>query len=227
MHDIDPRLVIAELLNTVPVDSSGVGRRDPRRRSSPTVAGGSSHTWRRRQPNSLANPGASARDQAAPVPDRCSRPVDRGLFDRTRFLFYVVYLGLLAVGGSYVLTHFGLADLEAGYRVDHRQATSATTSERRTAFSNASSLPKPWLEIYNPTICQCRCRSGLGCVPGLSVRGSHCAADRRGTFHIEPMVSGPATRSGLRGCRDCREANRGDGLSRVVPLPAGASPTPS
>ena len=30
------------------------------------------------------------------------------------FLFYVVYLGLLAVGGSYVLTRFGLADLEAG-----------------------------------------------------------------------------------------------------------------
>ena len=37
------------------------------------------------------------------------------------FLFYLVYLGLLAIGGSYVLTRFGLADLEAGYRVDHRQ----------------------------------------------------------------------------------------------------------
>ena len=33
------------------------------------------------------------------------------------FLFYLVYLGLLVVGGSYVLTRLGLADLEAGYAV--------------------------------------------------------------------------------------------------------------
>ena len=32
------------------------------------------------------------------------------------FLFYLVYLGVLVVGGSYVLTRLGLADLEAGLR---------------------------------------------------------------------------------------------------------------
>jgi len=31
------------------------------------------------------------------------------------FLFFLVYLGLLVGGGSYILTRLGLADLEAGY----------------------------------------------------------------------------------------------------------------
>ena len=34
------------------------------------------------------------------------------------FLFYLVYLAVLVVGGSYVLTRLGLADLEAGYAVN-------------------------------------------------------------------------------------------------------------
>ena len=33
------------------------------------------------------------------------------------FLFYLVYLAILVVGGSYVLTRLGLSDLEAGYAV--------------------------------------------------------------------------------------------------------------
>ena len=31
------------------------------------------------------------------------------------FLFYLVYLAILVIGGSYILTRLGLADLEAGY----------------------------------------------------------------------------------------------------------------
>ena len=38
------------------------------------------------------------------------------------FLFYLVYLGLLVVGGSYLVTRNGLADLEAGYAVNQLQA---------------------------------------------------------------------------------------------------------
>ncbi|HEV2006657.1 MAG TPA: hypothetical protein VGQ85_08600, partial [Candidatus Limnocylindrales bacterium] len=34
------------------------------------------------------------------------------------FLFYLVYLGVIVVGGSYVLTRLGLSDLEAGYAVN-------------------------------------------------------------------------------------------------------------
>lgn len=106
------------------------------------------------------------------------------------FLFYVVYLGLLAIGGSYVLTRFGLADLEAGYRVDHRQAHVGDDLRTTYSISNASGLPKPWLEVYNPTdlpvplpgralgLRSWAQRSWVAIVP----------LTRRGTFRIEPMV---------------------------------------
>lgn len=106
------------------------------------------------------------------------------------FLFYVVYLGLLAIGGSYVLTRFGLADLEAGYRVDHRQGHVGDDMRTTYSISNASGLPKPWLEVYNPTdlpvplpgralgLNSWAQRSWIAIVP----------LTRRGTFRIEPMV---------------------------------------
>jgi uncharacterized protein (DUF58 family) len=106
------------------------------------------------------------------------------------FLFYVVYLGLLAVGGSYVLTRFGLADLEAGYRVDHRQGHVGDDLRTTYSISNASGLPKPWLEVYNPTdlpvplpgralgLTSWAQRSWVAVVPLI----------RRGTYRIEPMV---------------------------------------
>jgi len=106
------------------------------------------------------------------------------------FLFYVVYLGLLAVGGSYVLTRFGLADLEAGYRVDHRQGHVGDDLRTTYSISNASRLPKPWLEVYNPTdlpvplpgralgLRSWAQRSWVAIVP----------LTRRGTYRIEPMV---------------------------------------
>ena len=106
------------------------------------------------------------------------------------FLFYVVYLGLLAVGGSYVLTRFGLADLEAGYRVDHRQGHVGDDMRTTYSISNASGLPKPWLEVYNPTDLPVP-------LPGraLSLRSwaqrswiAIVPLTRRGTFRIEPMV---------------------------------------
>lgn len=106
------------------------------------------------------------------------------------FLFYVVYLGLLAIGGSYVLTRFGLADLEAGYRVDHRQGHVGDDMRTTYSISNASRLPKPWLEVYNPTDLPVP-------LPGraLSLRSwaqrswiAIVPLTRRGTFRVEPMV---------------------------------------
>lgn len=106
------------------------------------------------------------------------------------FLFYVVYLGLLVIGGSYVLTRYGLADLEAGYRVDHRQAHVGDDLRTTYSISNASGLPKPWLEVYNPTdlpvplpgralgLRSWAQRSWIAIVP----------LTRRGTYRIEPMV---------------------------------------
>src|ERR1035437_1263112 len=107
-----------------------------------------------------------------------------------QFLFYVVYLGLLGIGGSYVLTRFGLADLEAGYRVDHRQGHVGDDLRTTYSISNASGLPKPWLEVYNPTdlpvplpgralgLRSWAQRSWVAIVP----------LTRRGTFCIEPMI---------------------------------------
>jgi uncharacterized protein (DUF58 family) len=106
------------------------------------------------------------------------------------FLFYVVYLGLLAIGGSYVLTRYGLADLEAGYRVDHRQGHVGDDLRTTYSISNASGLPKPWLEVYNPTdlpvplpgralgLRSWAQRSWIAIVP----------LTQRGTYRIEPMV---------------------------------------
>ena len=106
------------------------------------------------------------------------------------FLFYVVYLGLLAVGGSYVLTRFGLADLEAGYRVDHRQGHVGDDLRTTYSISNASGLPKPWLEVYNPTDLPVPLP---GRAIGLRSRAQRSwiaivPLTRRGTYRIEPMV---------------------------------------
>lgn len=106
------------------------------------------------------------------------------------FLFYVVYLVLLAIGGSYVLTRSGLADLEAGYRVDHRQGHVGDDLRTTYSISNISRLPKLWLEVYNPTdlpvplpgralgLRSWAERSWIAIVP----------LTRRGTYRIEPMV---------------------------------------
>src|ERR1035437_1284987 len=106
------------------------------------------------------------------------------------FLFYVVYLGLLAIGGSYVLTRSGLADLEAGYRVDHRQGHVGEDLGTTYRIPKTSPLPKLWLEVYNPTdlpvplpgralgLRSWAERSWIAIVP----------LTRRGTYRIEPMV---------------------------------------
>src|SRR3954462_8934991 len=68
-----------------------------------------------------------------------------------QFLFFLVYLGILVVGGSYVLTRFGLADLEAGYVLDRVHAQTGDTLRASYTVRNASRLPKLWLEVHNPS----------------------------------------------------------------------------
>ena len=106
------------------------------------------------------------------------------------FLFYIVYLGLLAVGGSYVLTRLGLADLEAGYRVDHRQAHVGDDLRTTYSISNASGLPKPWLEVYNPTDLPVQMPGRALMLRSWAQRSwvAIVPLTRRGTFRIEPMV---------------------------------------
>jgi uncharacterized protein (DUF58 family) len=106
------------------------------------------------------------------------------------FLFYLVYLGVLVVGGSYVLTRLGLADLEAGYAVSQLHGHVGDTLRVTYTLRNASRIPKPWLEIHNPTTLP-------GGLPGraltLGSRGERswlvrAPLTRRGHFRIEPLA---------------------------------------
>ena len=58
---------------------------------------------------------------------------------------------LLVGGGSYILTRLGLSDLEAGYAVS--QLTAHVGDRLRVTYTlrNTGRLPKPWLEVHNPT----------------------------------------------------------------------------
>jgi uncharacterized protein (DUF58 family) len=67
------------------------------------------------------------------------------------FLFYLVYLGVLVVGGSYLVTRNGLADLEAGYSVNQLQAHVGDQLRTTYTLRNTSRLPKLWLEVHNPS----------------------------------------------------------------------------
>jgi uncharacterized protein (DUF58 family) len=105
------------------------------------------------------------------------------------FIFYLLYLALLVVGGSYALTRLGLADLEAGYAVG--QVYGHVGEQLRVTYTlrNASRLIKPWLEVHNPT-------SLPVAIPGRAIslgpRGERSWVAkvpliRRGQYRIEPL----------------------------------------
>ncbi len=67
------------------------------------------------------------------------------------FLFYLLYLAILVIGGSYVLVRLGLTDLEAGYAVSQLHGHVGDRLRVTYTLRNASRLPKLWLEVHNPT----------------------------------------------------------------------------
>ncbi len=67
------------------------------------------------------------------------------------FLFYLVYLAIIVVGGSYVLTRLGLSDLEAGYAVSQLHGHVGDRLKVTYTLRNTSRVPKFWLEVHNPT----------------------------------------------------------------------------
>ena len=105
------------------------------------------------------------------------------------FLFYLLYLGVLVVGGSYVLTRLGLSDLEAGYAVNQLHGRVGDTLRLTYTLRNAGRLPKPWLEVNNPT----NLPGGLaGRALSLGSRRERSwvvktPLARRGHFRIEPL----------------------------------------
>ncbi len=106
------------------------------------------------------------------------------------FLFFLVYVGLLIGGGSYVLTRLGLSDLEAGYAVSQLSGHVGDRLRVTYTLRNTGRLPKPWLEVHNPTTLP-------GGLPGralsLGGRGERswlirAPLMRRGHFRIEPLM---------------------------------------
>ena len=106
-----------------------------------------------------------------------------------QFLFFLVYVGLLVGGGSYILTRLGLADLEAGYAVSQLSGHVGDRLRVTYTLRNTGRLLKPWLEVHNPTTLP-------GGLPGraLSLHGRQerswlvrTPLVRRGHFRVEPL----------------------------------------
>jgi len=106
------------------------------------------------------------------------------------FLFYLVYLGALVIGGSYLVTRYGLADLEAGYALDRVQAHAGDQLRATYTIRSGSRLPKLWLEIHNPSSLPVP-------LPGRAIslgsRGerswvARVPLRRRGHFRVDPLV---------------------------------------
>jgi len=105
------------------------------------------------------------------------------------FLFYLVYLGVLVLGGSYVLTRLGLADLEAGYAVNQLSGHVGDRIRVTYTLRNTSRVPKPWLEIHNPTSLPAGLPGRAISLGGRTERSwlIRTPLTRRGHFRIEPL----------------------------------------
>jgi uncharacterized protein (DUF58 family) len=105
------------------------------------------------------------------------------------FLFFLVYLGLAVLGGSYLVTRFGLTDLEAGYAVNQLQAHVGEVLRATYTLRSTSRIPKLWLEVHNPSTLPVP-------LPGRALSlGPHgerswiakVPLGRRGHFRIDPL----------------------------------------
>ncbi len=138
------------------------------------------------------------------------------------FLFYLLYLAILVVGGSYVLVRLGLSDLEAGYAVSQLHGHVGDRMRVTYTLRNSSRIPKPWLEIHNPTTLPGGLPGRAITLGGRSERSWLIRAPltRRGHFRIEPLHirTGRPVRV-LRGRGDGRPGRQ----RRRVPAP-GAAP---
>jgi uncharacterized protein (DUF58 family) len=106
------------------------------------------------------------------------------------FLFFIVYVGLLVGGGSYVLTRLGLSDLEAGYAVSQLSGHVGDRLRVTYTLRNTGRLPKPWLEVHNPTTLPGGLAGRALSLGSRSERSWLVREEllRRGHFRIEPLM---------------------------------------
>ena len=105
------------------------------------------------------------------------------------FLFFLVYLGLVVLGGSYLVTRFGLTDLEAGYAVNQLQAHVGEVLRATYTLRSTSRIPKLWLEVHNPTTLPVPL-PGRAISLGPNGERSWIAKvplNRRGHFRVDPL----------------------------------------
>lgn len=104
-------------------------------------------------------------------------------------LFFLVYLGLAVIGGSYLVTRFGLTDLEAGYAVSQLQAHVGEILRATYTLRSTSRLPKLWLEVHNPSTLPVPI-PGRAISLGPNGERSWIAKvplNRRGHFRVDPL----------------------------------------
>jgi uncharacterized protein (DUF58 family) len=106
------------------------------------------------------------------------------------FLFFLLYVALLVGGGSYVLTRLGLSDLEAGYAVSQLSGHVGDRLRITYTLRNTGRLPKPWLEVHNPTTLPGGLTGRALSLGGRAERSWLVRAEllRRGHFRIEPLM---------------------------------------
>ena len=147
------------------------------------------------------------------------------------FLFYLLYLAILVIGGSYVLVRLGLTDLEAGYAVS--QLHGHVGDRMRVTYTLRNAQPDPEAVARDPQpddAARRPARAGRSPSPaGPSGRGSSARRCRdAATSGSSRSTSGPAIRSASsrprrRSARGSRSWSiRGSSRSRAGGCPAAA-----
>jgi uncharacterized protein (DUF58 family) len=106
------------------------------------------------------------------------------------FLFFVLYLGVLVVGGAYVLTRFGLSDLEAGYSLDRLQGRVGERLAATYTLRNTSQIPKFWLEAHTPSTLPVPLPGRAVALGPRDERSwiARVPLTRRGHYRVDPLV---------------------------------------
>lgn len=115
------------------------------------------------------------------------------------FLWFASYLGAIVVGGSWIAVRIGLTGLEAGYAVDRLSGHVGDRVRITYTVRNTVRLPKPWLEVHNPTELPGGLAGRVLALAGRSERTwvARSVLERRGHFRIDPLAIRTADPFGL------------------------------